>query len=83
MGPMLQRASEYLGQERETLKKVKGAMIYPVCMLTFCSLVVVGLLIFVLPRFETIYANKGAALPASTRALLRSATAWSITGTSS
>ena len=70
MGPMLQRASEYLGQERETLKKVKGAMIYPVCMLTFCTLVVVGLLIFVLPRFETIYANKGAALPAPTRALL-------------
>jgi type IV pilus assembly protein PilC len=70
MGPMLQRASEYLGQERETLKKVKGAMIYPVCMLSFCALVVVGLLIFVLPRFETIYANKGAALPLPTRALL-------------
>jgi type IV pilus assembly protein PilC len=70
MGPMLQRASEYMGQERETLKKVKGAMIYPACMLTFCSLVVIGLLIFVLPRFETIYANKGAALPAPTRALL-------------
>jgi type IV pilus assembly protein PilC len=67
---MLQRASEYLGQERETLKRVQGAMIYPMCLMSFCVLVVVGLLIFVLPRFEKIYAGKGAALPAPTRLLL-------------
>lgn len=70
MGTMLKRASDYMGQERETLKKIRGAMIYPVCMMVFCTLVVIGLLIFILPRFEKIYSGKGAVLPAPTRFLL-------------
>jgi len=70
MGPMLQRVSEYMEQERETRKRIKGAMTYPVCMLCFSVLVVVGLLIFVLPRFQKIYAGKGAMLPMPTRILL-------------
>jgi type IV pilus assembly protein PilC len=70
MGQMLKRVSDYMKEERDIRKQVKGAMIYPVCMLTFCVLVVTGILIFVLPRFEKIYAGKGAALPAPTRLLL-------------
>jgi type IV pilus assembly protein PilC len=70
MGMMLQRASEYLGQERETVKRVKGAMVYPLCMLAFCAIVVVALLVFILPRFEKIYSGKGAILPLPTRMLL-------------
>jgi len=70
MGPMLQRASQYLQQERETRKQVKGAMTYPVCMLSFCVMVVIGLLTFVMPRFEKIYSGKGAVLPAPTRILM-------------
>jgi type IV pilus assembly protein PilC len=70
MAMMLRRASDYMNQESETLKKIRGAMIYPICMLIFCTLVVVGLLIFILPRFEKIYSGKGAMLPAPTRFLL-------------
>ncbi len=70
MGPMLQRISEHLEQERETRKKVKGAMTYPALMLSFCVLVVLALLIFILPRFEKLYAGKSAVLPLPTRALL-------------
>lgn len=70
MGAMLQRVSAYLHQERETVKKIKGAMIYPACMLAFCALVVTALLLFVLPRFATIYAAKGAVLPMPTRVLM-------------
>lgn len=70
MGQMLQRVSEYMEQERETRKQIKGAMTYPVCMLAFCVLVVVGLLVFILPRFEKIYSGKGAMLPLATRILL-------------
>jgi len=70
MGSMLQRLSEYLEQERETRKKVKGAMTYPVLMLSFCVLVVLVLLIFILPRFEKLYAGKNAVLPLPTRVLL-------------
>jgi len=70
MGQMLVRLSEYMERERETRKRVKGALTYPVCMLTFCVLVVAGMLIFILPRFEKIYAGKGAVLPTPTRLLL-------------
>ncbi len=70
MGMMLQRASEYLSQQRETVRRIRGAMVYPICMLSFCTLVVTGMLVFVLPRFEKIYAGKGAILPAPTRVLL-------------
>ncbi|MFA6133698.1 MAG: type II secretion system F family protein [Phycisphaerae bacterium] len=70
LGTMLQRVSEYLEQDRDVRKRVKGAMIYPACMLGFCVLVVTALLVFVLPRFEKIYAGKGAVLPLPTRILL-------------
>lgn len=70
MGKMLQRVSEYMEQDRDTRNKIKGAMTYPVCMLSFCVLVVIGLLAFVLPKFEKIYSGKGAALPAPTQLLL-------------
>ena len=70
MGPMLQRAGVYMAEARDTRKQVKGALIYPVSMLVFCVLVVVGLLVFILPRFESIYSGKGKLLPAPTRILM-------------
>lgn len=70
MGLMLQRLSDYLAVERETRKKIKGAMTYPICMLVFCILVVISLMVFILPRFEKIYAGKNAALPLPTRMLI-------------
>ena len=70
MGTMLQRVSDYLASERETRKRIMGALTYPICMLVFCTVVVVGMLIFVLPRFEKIYGAKGSVLPLPTRFLL-------------
>lgn len=70
MGSMLQRLSEYLEQERETRKRIKGALVYPILLLCFCTVVVLALLIFVMPRFQKIYANKGVPLPMPTQILL-------------
>jgi type IV pilus assembly protein PilC len=70
MGKMLQRVSKYLEQQRAVRRRVKGAVAYPIAMLGFCIAVVVALLVFVLPRFEKIYANKQAALPMPTQLLL-------------
>jgi type IV pilus assembly protein PilC len=70
MGKMLQRVAKYLEKERQIRRRIRGAMTYPVAMLCFCILVVTGMLIFVLPRFERIYAGKSAVLPLPTRALL-------------
>jgi len=70
MGKMLQRVSNYLEQQRQVRKRVKGAMAYPLAMLGFCVAVVVAMLVFILPRFEKIYSGKSAALPLPTRFLL-------------
>jgi len=70
MGAMLERISEYLTKERNTMKSVRGAMIYPIIMTLVAMSVTIFLLAFVLPRFGKIYANRGAVLPAPTRILL-------------
>ena len=70
MGKMLIRATTYLRDEQETVRRVKGAMIYPAIMLIFAILVTTFLLIFVLPKFTAIYAQKAAALPTPTKILM-------------
>ncbi len=70
MGRMLVRATAYLREEQEIVRRVKGAMIYPVIMLLFAITVTTFLLIFVLPKFTAIYASKAAALPAPTKMLM-------------
>ncbi len=70
MGQMLERISAYLTKERNTLKSVRGAMIYPIVMMIMAFSVTIFLLAFVLPRFSKIFANRGAALPMPTRLLL-------------
>lgn len=72
MSRMLLRATVYLRDEQETLRRVKGALTYPCIMLAFAVMTTVFLLAFVLPRFAAIYANKGAALPVPTRILMNS-----------
>ena len=70
MGRMLERISQYLGKEYQTYKKIKGALTYPAVMLVMVLGVTVGLLVWVLPRFATIFESKGAALPLPTRLLM-------------
>lgn len=67
---LLNRATTYLRDEQEMLRKVKGALMYPLIMLSFAVSTTVFLLIFVLPRFTVIYATKQAALPVPTRLLM-------------
>jgi type IV pilus assembly protein PilC len=70
LAKLLRRATEYLRDEHETIRRVRGALTYPAIMLAFAVTTTIFLLAFVLPRFTGIYANKGAALPAPTRVLM-------------
>ncbi|MEQ9616937.1 MAG: type II secretion system F family protein [Phycisphaerales bacterium] len=67
MGLMLRRISEYLEKDRKTAKQIKGALTYPMIMVSIASVVTVFLVVYVLPRFAKIYESKEAALPASTQ----------------
>jgi type IV pilus assembly protein PilC len=70
LSKLLTRATAYLRDEQETLRRVKGALTYPGIMLAFALSTTVFLLAFVLPKFTVIYASKGAALPMPTRILM-------------
>jgi type II secretory pathway component PulF len=70
LSKLLTRATTYLKDEQEIIRKVRGALTYPGIMFSFAILTTIFLLAFVLPRFTTIYANKGAALPMPTKILM-------------
>ena len=70
MTDMIGRAVGYLRDEREVVRKVKGAMTYPAVMLGFALVTTIGLLTFVLPRFTAMYAGKEDRLPGPTKLLV-------------
>lgn len=70
MGPMLSRVADYLGRERRTVKQIRGALTYPMAMVTLAIGVTVFLVAWVLPKFAKIYESRSAALPTPTRILL-------------
>jgi type IV pilus assembly protein PilC len=70
LAKLLVRATNYLRDEQETMRRVKGALTYPAMMLAFAVTTTIFLLVFVLPRFTAIYASKAAALPVPTRILM-------------
>lgn len=70
MGPMLRKLSEYLLSQRETAKRVKGALIYPAFMFVMSIGVTIFLLTAVLPKFTAIFASRKAALPMPTQILM-------------
>jgi type IV pilus assembly protein PilC len=70
MSKLLYRANAYLRDEYETVRRVRGALTYPIIMLLFALSTTTFLLAFVLPRFTAIYAAKKAALPAPTQILM-------------
>jgi len=67
---ILQRLADFMEKSQSLKRKVKGAMIYPVAVITFAVLIVLGLMIFVVPSFETIFADMGEKLNPVTRLLL-------------
>lgn len=70
MSATLEQLAEYLATEDKIVKQVRGALLYPAFMFFVAVGVTVFLLTMILPKFEAIYGNKGAALPAPTRILL-------------
>lgn len=70
MALMLGRVGEYLAKERRTARQIKGALSYPMFMMSFAILMTVFLMAFVLPRFAKIYEMRSATLPTPTKVLL-------------
>jgi type IV pilus assembly protein PilC len=67
---ILQRLATLLENARSMRKKVQGALYYPVLILAFTALIMVGLFVFGVPRFQEIYRGLGGELPTCTRIFL-------------
>jgi type II secretory pathway component PulF len=67
---ILLRLSEELERSEETRKRVKKAMAYPMFLLSFAVLIVIGLLTMLVPRLRSVFESTGKELPAMTQFLL-------------
>jgi len=67
---VLVQLSEYIERDVEARRKVTSALAYPAVILATSVVVIVVLVSFVLPRFETFFDSLNAELPLPTRMLL-------------
>jgi type II secretory pathway component PulF len=67
---VLAHLAEMIEDEAEMTRVVRGAMIYPICVLTAIMLAVLFLVTSVVPRFATMFADRGVDLPPLTVGLM-------------
>lgn len=67
---VLEQLAEYTESRYRTLKKVQGAMIYPIVLTFFAFVIVVGMLTFVVPKIVAVFENSKQELPLITRILI-------------
>ena len=64
---VLDRVAFQIEKETQIKRRVKGAMMYPLMVLTFATLVLIGMLMFLVPVFVGIFNDFGGELPALTK----------------
>lgn len=72
LGLVMEQLSEYTESRYQTRKKVQSAMIYPIVLVIFSILIVVGMLTFVVPKIVSILEGSGQELPMLTRIMIGS-----------
>ena len=64
---VLDRVAFQIEKDTQIKRRVKGAMIYPVMVLIFATLVLIGMLMFLVPIFVKIFSQLGGELPTLTQ----------------
>jgi len=67
---VLLNLADQIEEEVELRRKIKSAMTYPVVVVCLVVLIMAAMLLFIVPQFESIYANLGGTLPLPTKILL-------------
>jgi type IV pilus assembly protein PilC len=67
---MLDKVATYKEKTETIKKKIKKALTYPMAVLVVALIVTTGLLIFVVPQFESLFKGFGANLPAFTQSVV-------------
>jgi len=66
----LHRLAQYYDNRDKLQRKIKGAMAYPVFVMSFIGLIVIAIMTFIIPRFKMIFKQIGGELPAFTKAYM-------------
>ena len=70
LGLAVTKLAEYFDNRDKLARKVKGAMIYPIFVLSFITLIVIFIMAFIVPRFKKIFEQIGGEMPAFTQAFM-------------
>jgi type IV pilus assembly protein PilC len=60
---ILQRLAEFMEKAERLKRRVIGAMIYPLMVIVVAVLIVTGIMLFIIPSFQEIFADFGVKLP--------------------
>jgi type IV pilus assembly protein PilC len=66
----MSKLAEYFDNRDKLAKKIKGAMAYPIFVLTFIIAIVAFIMAFIIPRFRAIFDTLGGKLPAFTQGFM-------------
>jgi general secretion pathway protein F len=72
LGLVMEQLSDYTESRYYTQKKITGALIYPVVLVVFSILIVIGMLTFVVPKIVSLIEGSGGELPTLTRMMIAS-----------
>jgi type IV pilus assembly protein PilC len=67
---ILQRLAEFMEKSQRLKRKIKGAMVYPIVVISIAALILTGIMVFIIPKFEEIFRDFGVALPWLTMKLI-------------
>jgi type IV pilus assembly protein PilC len=67
---ILQRLAEFMEKAEKLKRRIKGAMIYPACVMSFAALIVGGIMVVVVPSFQEIFEDFDTDMPAPTLMLM-------------
>ncbi len=68
---ILQRLADFLEKSMRLRRRIIGAMIYPIVVISIAVLILTGIMVFVIPKFQDIFEEFGVELPAVTQFLIR------------
>jgi type IV pilus assembly protein PilC len=68
---ILQRLAEFLEKSMRLRRRIIGAMIYPIVVISIAMIILTGIMVFVIPKFQEIFEEFGVELPGVTQFLIR------------
>ena len=63
---IMQRLADFMEKAQALKKRIIGAMFYPAAVISVAVLIVIGIMVFVIPKFKEIFQDFDAPLPAAT-----------------